>query len=178
LKVNHRLAELTVLDQQTAADSEAIVTKIRFRELDDFGSSVGPTHDFEILGDVLYVDYWVVKFEDEYVQNADLQRGTSICLFRRIFGEHQEPKDGYVLDEVGTRPAAYGKGNQVSEFERKIWSDFWTIANDPDKAESLGIRAAHGEAVSTRLRPGKQYRVVLRSSGGLSISPARFDTDL
>jgi hypothetical protein len=59
----------------------------------------------------------------------------------------------------------------MSDFEKKIWSDFWTLANDPEKAKELGIRAAHGEAVNIRMEAGKRYQVQLRASDGLSITP-------
>jgi hypothetical protein len=72
---------------------------------------------------------------------------------------------------VGSAPRAYARGGQVSNFERKIWDDFWVIANDPSRAEALGIRAAHGQAVSMKVQEGKSYRVELRASDGLSIVP-------
>ena len=53
----------------------------------------------------------------------------------------------------------------------QIWSQFWEFANDREKAASKGIRAADGEAVSIKTQPGKTYRIVLRASDGLSISP-------
>ncbi len=59
----------------------------------------------------------------------------------------------------------------MTEFEKEIWDNFWTIANDPGLAEKKGIRAAHGEAVSMKAEKGKSYRIVLRASDGLSIVP-------
>ena len=172
LKVDHRLAEVTVIEQQRDSQSGELQTTIEFVEVNDEGYPIDEPREFTLLGDMIYVDYWVVKFEDKYVEQADIDRSTSICLFRRIFGEHQEPYDGYVIDEVGSRPTAYARGGQMSEFEQQIWDDFWNIAHDPDRAQQLGIRAAHGEAVSTKLRLGKTYRLHLRASGGLTITPA------
>jgi hypothetical protein len=114
----------------------------------------------------VYVDYWVVKFEDKYVEQADMERGMSICLFHRIFGEFQNPNDGFYLDEPGTRPSSYARGGVSSELEKKIWSDFWNIANDPQKAAELGIRTVHGDAVYIRVAQGMTYRVTVRASGG------------
>ena len=105
------------------------------------------------------------------MQDADLERGTSLVLFRRIFGEMQQPIDGFPLDEIGSAPRAYLRGGKMSDFEKKIWDDFWAIANDPARAERLGIRAAHGQAVSMKIQKGKSYRVQLRASDGLSIVP-------
>jgi hypothetical protein len=99
-------------------------------------------------------------------------KSTSICLFRRLFGEFQEPHEGYTLDQTGVRPIVYGH-DQMSAFEREIWSRFWEIAAEPDRAAQLGVRAAHGEAVATKLRRGQKYRVTLRASDGLSITPVR-----
>jgi hypothetical protein len=173
LKMDRRLARLTVLDQTTDAESGEKSTRVAFVEVNEEGYPIGPERVFGLKGDMAYIDYWIVKFEDKYIEEADLDRSTSICLFRRIFGEYQEPSQGYTIDEVGSRPHAYDRGGAMSEFERKIWSDFWTLANDPDKAKELGIRAAHGEAVNIRMEPGKRYQVQLRASDGLSITPLK-----
>ena len=112
-----------------------------------------------------------VTFDDKYVEQSDLDRATAICLFQRVFGEHQQAAEGFMLDEVGTRPTAYARGTPMSEFEKRIWDDFWTIANDPPRAAEMGIHAAHGSAVSMRVRPGKTYEVELRSTGDMTIRP-------
>jgi len=172
IKVDHRLARITVLDQKQDADTGQLFSEISFVTLDGRGRPQGEEKRFRIRGDVVYVDHWIVKFEDKYIEQAALDRATSICLFRRLFGEFQNPRDGFPLDAVGERPQAYAKGGRISDFEQGIWDDFWNIAHDPARAQELGIRAAHGDAVSTKLRAGKQYRLELRASGGLSITPA------
>lgn len=171
LKVDHRLAEIKVIDQGTDEKSGEPFSTIEFVEVNDEGAEIDQPRQFRIRGDIVYIDYWIVKFEDVYIETSDLDRSTSICLFRRIFGEFQQPQEGYVLDEVGVRPTAYARGGKASEFEQKIWDDFWNIANDPEKAKGLGIRAAHGEAVSTKLQKGNKYKLELRASGGLTITP-------
>jgi hypothetical protein len=140
-------------------------------ELNDAGQPIGQPRQFDIRGDMVYVDYLRVTFEDKYVEKSELDRSTAICLFQRIFGEHQEAADGYQLDEVGTRPTVYAQGAEMSDFERKIWSDFWLIANDPKQAAELGIYAAHGAAVSMRVRPQATYLLELRSTGDMTIRP-------
>ena len=57
----------------------------------------------------------------------------------------------------------------MSDFEKKIWDDFWNIANDPPKAEALGIRAIHGDAVFIQVRKGKTYTITIRASGSPEI---------
>ena len=88
-----------------------------------------------------------------------------------IFGEHQEPAKGFQLDTVGTRPTAYARGTQMSDFEKKIWDDFWLIANDNKRAQELGIDAIQGKAVAIRAQPGKSYEIELLSTGDMTIRP-------
>jgi hypothetical protein len=111
----------------------------------------------------------VVKFEDKYVEAADLERGVTICLFNRIFGEFQKPNEGFSLDEPGRRPGPYARGGVMSDLEKKIWTDFWNIANSPQQAAEMGIRALHGDAVSIKVAKGKKYRITVRAAGGPEI---------
>ncbi|MEL7265792.1 MAG: hypothetical protein AAFP69_13415 [Planctomycetota bacterium] len=172
LKMDQRLALLEIVDQQPDPDNDQqVFTTIRFRELSPDGDPIGEGKQFSIVGDIVYLDNWVVKFEDEFVEINDLQRGTSLALFRRVFGEYQKPSEGFLLDEVGKMPQAYRSGGVPSDFERAIWSEFWTFANDSAKAKAMGIRAAHGEAVSVKAVPGASYRISLRASDGISIEP-------
>jgi hypothetical protein len=188
LKVTSRLARLTVLDQQPTPAAEAaspaetaeapaeqptanVITKIEFVEVNDNGDPIGEPRQFDIKGDMVYIDYLRVTFDDKYIEESDLDRSTAIALFQRIFGEHQEAAEGFTLDEVGSRPTAYGRGTEMSEFEKKIWGDFWLIANEPEQAAQLGINAAHSNAVGMRVRPGMTYEVELRTTGDMTIRP-------
>ncbi|MGQ9574046.1 MAG: hypothetical protein ACUVUC_01885 [Thermoguttaceae bacterium] len=171
LKVDHRVAQIEVLSQHGSEQQKTLVTTFRFVEVDDQGNPLTEPRTFTVKGDIAYVEALVVKFADQYVEAGDPLRGTSICLFRRIFGQDQKPNEGYVLDAVGSLPAAYRSGRAISEFEREIWAQFWEYANDPVKARHKGIQAAHGEAPFQKLIPGKRYRVLLRASAGLKIEP-------
>jgi hypothetical protein len=171
LKVRRRLARLTVLDQHQDVALGMPVSKIEFVEVDDNGQPIGQAKQFEIQGDQVYVDYLRVTFDDKYIEASDLDRSTAICLFQRVFGEHQQAAEGFVLDEVGTRPSGYARGTPMSDFEQKIWNDFWLIANDPERAAKLGIYAAHGSAVSMRVKPGAVYDLELRATGDITIRP-------
>ncbi len=171
LKVSHRVGWLTVLEQDVDPQTNQLYTVGQFVEVNDNGEAISAPKQFRINGDVVYIDNWVVKFDDQFVERAEIDRATSLVLFRRIFGENQTPNDGFAIDVVGSRPQAYGSGNPMSEFEKKIWDEFWTIANDEARAKELGIRAAHGEVPSMKLQKGKSYKVLLRASDGLSITP-------
>jgi len=168
LKRDHRLAHITVIDQRETPEKKQM-TKIGFVEVDDDDRPIDKPREFTIEGDVVYVEAWIVKYLDQHVEKGDPARGTSICLFKRLYGEYQEPSEGFVLDSARSRPAAYSNGVEMPQFEREIWERFWDFANDPDKAQRAGIRAAHGEAPFVKLRPGKTYLVELRASDGLTI---------
>lgn len=171
LKTDHRMAQIDVISQQGSEKTKDLATRFSFVELDKAGKQIDKPKEFTIEGDVVYVDAFVAKVTDEAVEVADPVRSASFCLFRRVFGEFQQPKDGFPLDPMGGQPAAYRAGREPSDFEREIWSKFWHYANNPEEAQKKGIRAAHGEAPFHKLVPGKRYKVLLRSSGGLSFSP-------
>lgn len=171
LKTDQRLAQLRVISIERDEKGKALKSKLEFVELSPQGDPLSKPKPMELLGDLIYIDNWVIKFDDRYVEKGDIERGTSLCLFRRVFSEDTLPSEGITLDEVGMRPQAYARGGTMSEFEKKLWSDFWEFANDPKKAAEMGIRAANGEAVSIKVREGKVYNIALRSSGGLSITP-------
>lgn len=171
LKLDHRIAQIAVLGQERSDDGKVVSTTLSFVEVNEEGRPLETPRKFTIKGDVVYLDAWVVKFDLDYLEQGDPLRSTSICLFRRIFGEAQRPAEGFVLDVVGSQPAAYRSGGKPSEFEQEIWSRFWEYANDPALAKQSGVRAAHGEAPSIKLLPGKRYRVVLQAAGGLRIDP-------
>jgi hypothetical protein len=168
-KIDHRVAEITVVDQQPG--EERPTTRFRFIELSKDGDPIGEARFFTVDGDTVYVDAWVIKYADELVERGDPLRSTSVCLFRRIFGEYQEPSEGFAIDPAGSRPSVYSRDSNISQLERDIWANFWQYANDPQRAKQAGLRAVHGEAPSIRLQPGRRYKVELRASGGLSIVP-------
>ncbi len=171
MKVDQRLARITVLSQTGSAKTEDLSTRFSFVDVDREGKPLGEPRVFNIEGDLAYIDTWVIKFGDEYVEQGDSLRATSICLFRRVFGEKQLPADGFLLDEEGSQPTIYRTGGKMSDFEQELWSRFWDFANDSELAAEKGVRAAHGEAPSIQLRPGKSYRIELRASGGMSVVP-------
>lgn len=171
MKVDQRLARITVLSQEGSAAKGDLVTRFSFVDVDQAGKPLGEPRIFSVAGDLAYIDSWVVKFGDEYIEEGDPLRATSVALFRRVFGEKQLPSEGFPLDEEGGQPAVYRTGGPMSDFEKGLWARFWDYANDPELAREKGVRAAHGEAPSIQLRPGKSYRVELRASGGISVVP-------
>ena len=129
----------------------------------------GEPQEITIKGTKVYVETLVVKFLDSYVERGDALRGTSICFFKRIFGDDQRPNDGTSLDSSGAQPVAYGGDDLPDELHSEIWKRFWDYANDSELAGQLGVRALHGEAPFIEARVGKTYVLELRSSSGLTI---------
>ena len=168
LRHTERRARIVVLDQAPGADGQ-LVTRIRFSELNSSGDAIGEPREFVVTGDEVYVDTLVIKFEDEFVTAGDALKGRSLLLFRRIFGDRLRPVDAHVLDQEGQMPQAYAAEKAPSAFERDLWAQFWTLANDPAEAKRRGVRALHGEAVSAKLRKGGVYAVTFRSTGELTI---------
>ncbi len=172
LKIDHRVARIDVLEQGPAPNEPgAIQTTVRFVELDGRGEPVGEGQVASVRGDRVYLESLVIKFDDAHVEAGDFLRGTSVCLFTRVFGEGTAPEAGTPIDSAGTRPHPYGAaGDRESDlFQAELWEKFWDYAHDPEAAAAKGVRAIHGEAPFVRARPGRSYRVELRASGGLSI---------
>ena len=172
LKLRHRIARLHVLGQQNDPETGRPMTTVEFYEVNNEGEPVDDRRrEFTVEGDRIYVECLVAKFEDKYVEQSDLERSTAVCLFQRIFGEYQQPQAGFELDEIGRSPTSYARGGKMSDFEQKIWNDFWNLANDPKKAADMGIRAAHADAPSMRMREGKTYELQLRATGEFTLKP-------
>jgi hypothetical protein len=173
LKTDHRLAKLRVVKIERNEAGKAMKSKLEFVEMTPQGTPMSAPKAIELPGDIIYIDNWIIQFDDSYVERGDIERGTSLCLFRRIFSEDMQPSAGVPLDDIGMRPQAYARGGVMSDFEKKLWGDFWEFANDRQKAEEMGIRAANGEAVSIKVREGKTYDISLRASGSLTIEPVK-----
>ena len=170
LRHAERRARIVVLDQGPGAEGH-LTTRIRFSELDPQGDLIGEPRELTLEGDEVYVDALVVKFEDTFVTAGDALKGKALLLFRRIFSDRRRPADGHVLDREGQMPQAYAAERAPTAFERELWARFWELANDPEEAKRRGVRALHGEAVSTRLRKDRVYAITLRSTGELTIQP-------
>ena len=172
LRHTERRARLVVLDQ-TIVPGGHPRTRVRFSELDGQGDPIGEPRELVLEGDEVYVDALVIKFEDTSVMGGDALKGKALLLFRRIFTDRRRPAEGEVLDREGQMPQSYAAERAPTAFERDLWARFWELANDPEEAKKRGVRALHGEAVSTRLRRDRIYTITLRSTGELTIQPVR-----
>lgn len=172
LKIDRRLANVTVNKKGTDPDGDPYM-EVSFTEVDEDDNPIGVRKDYTIQGEKLYVDGWVVSFEDEYVEEADELRGASMFVFKSIYGDGEKPRDGAKLDVDTTEngiPGIYADSKK-REFEQQIWKDFWRVSNDANLQRDLGIRAAYGCAPYVLGEEGKTYRVQIRNSGAMSLSP-------
>jgi len=128
---------------------------------------------FTLSGDELYVDALVVTFDRSFVEGADALRGKSLLLFRRAFGDRQQPVEGVPLFRSDTKgiPSEMQVDTVPSAFEIQLWARFWEMANDPVAAKEKGIRFAQGEAPHVKAVKGQIYKLSLRASGGLEMTP-------
>lgn len=178
IKVDRRLAYLTVTDTGPDPETGVPLMKVLYTEVDSQGQQVGPRRVFTLQGTLLNVDCWLAKFEDKYIEQADLVRGSSLCIIRGIRGDRdaglQEIDQGAVYGEAiapgaDPRPPIYQTQGQLSDLEQKVWSDFWRVANDIALQQELGLRAVHGQVNYIQVEAGATYQLDLRASDGGSI---------
>lgn len=173
IKLDRRLAHIRVLrkGRDEGPDGRPWMD-VEFTEYDRDGKPMGEPRPFRLAGDRLYVDCWLAKFEDRYIEDADLLRNATLCVFKGIWGDLDGPAGGQSLDMAADQPVpvAYNQ-SPVTEFERRIWYDFWTVANSVERQRELGIRAAHGQIDYILAEEGQTYLVELRASDGVTLRP-------
>jgi hypothetical protein len=171
LKVDRRIANVTVIEK--SKDDEGPFMEVQFTEVDKDDRPIGISRNFTIRGEKLYVDGWIVSFDDKYVEDADELRAASLYVFKSIYGDQEKPVDGQKLDVASQDSPAPGiyNDNTKRDFEQKIWGDFWKVSNDSYLQQELGIRASHGLAGYVKPIEGKTYQVSIRASGGMTLTP-------
>ena len=170
LKVDRRVAHVTV-DRKYIDDDGQKILEVSFSELDDAGQVIGSTREFVLKGSKLFVDTWVAKFEDKYIEQADPLRSATLVAFKSVFGDEMKPVDGFPLDDY-SKPGIYAETDQ-SEFEKKIWSDFEKACTDKNLQKDLGIRAIYGQASYVEPEAGQTFEVIVRASGSPSLVPVQ-----
>ncbi len=182
LTAEDRVAEVYVIEQVKAGETlngqpaPSDVTIIEFVEIDREGHPL-PSRRFIINDDVIFFDALILKFDPEYVSLGDALRGKSLALFRRIYGEHQNPIDGFPVDPSGDVPNIFRVNPEPTPFERQLWAQFWQLAADPDLAAKNGVKVAQGEAVYVPVERGQAWTLTLQNNGGLSIKLRRPNAD-
>jgi hypothetical protein len=165
LSRSQRIAELIVTDKRTA--NGVTQTTVVFAEARE-GQPL-PARTFTLEGDMIHIAAQVIQFDRDYIKHNDPLRGHSIALFTKIYGSNTAPRDGFSLDDPGRAPAVYQGNAAATEFESKLWQDFWKMAGDTDYANTKGVRVANGQEVFGPFETGKHYTITLESAGGMSL---------
>ena len=107
LKVDHRLAKIRVINVGMNTETNEPFSDVEFTEVDEDGKVLGEPNTFRLMGDDIRVDSWIVKFDDQYVEQADLIRGTSLCVFKSIYGNLDGPQNDYLLSVQSDYPGRF-----------------------------------------------------------------------
>ena len=169
LEHEKRVADILVSRQETMP-SGVLETTLLLVEYDKQGNPL-PARSFTIEGNIAHIDAMVIKFENAYVAASDALRGHSIALFTKIYGDHQSPADAAMIDTPGRIPEVYRSADPVvSEFELKLWKDFWKLYEDENYRKSQGVRALGGHGIWGPFQPDRLYTITLESDGGLNMT--------
>jgi hypothetical protein len=154
----------TVISQETDALGQ-ISTVLKFVQTAAGNpKEVVDEQRYTIQGDVVHFDALIVKFSDAYVREG---KERALYLWRRIYGEHTSPDQGEVIAVPGTAPERYyaiTKSLKVKDRDL-FWQAVWSLANDPQRLSEYGITAVFGNAIYTKVAPGKVYLFKIGATG-------------
>jgi hypothetical protein len=119
---------------------------------------------FTIKGDIVHFDALIVKFTNEYVKDGSER---ALYLWRRIYGETTTPADGEAIEIAGTAPERYYSITESLHLQNRdiFWEAIWDLANDTTRLNDYGVQAVFGNAIYTRLEPGKVYLFKISTTG-------------
>lgn len=170
MQTDRRMARIIVTDQRS--EEGRTETKILFSEYDREGSKLLPasTREFTVEGTSIWVDTYVVQFDDKLVEANDPLKGHSLAVFRRIFGR-RGPDAGFDLQSASGAPLGHESDNaQQAALEREVWKEFWKLPEDGKLREKYGVKAAFGGSVfNEQFKPGFVYTLTLDPRGGLKM---------
>ena len=165
LKASRRVAQADVL-QQYLDEQGRPVSVIRWNQIGLDGTLEEP-QTIEAVGRLVYFEAALIKFDQDAVGQGDPEKGASLALFRRIFGEDQAASSTGNLEQRSTPPTVDGR--PASEFEHKLWDLFWQMMDDPKLQDRFGVRVAQVEAPAVVLKSGQVWEVSLDAAGGLNL---------
>ena len=165
LSASRRVAQVDVIRQRENSDGHT-VSSLWWTEFGPDGL-VGSGVAVEPIGTLVYFEALVIKFEHEYVKQADPQRGTSLAMFRRIFGDEQAPESVPELGRAARPPIS--DPNRSPAMQDELWAKFWEMIDNPALAARYGVRVVQCEAPAVRLQAGQTWEVTLDAAGGLNL---------
>lgn len=165
LKATRRVAQADIL-QQYLDEQGRPVNVIRWNQIGLDGTLEEP-QTIEAVGRLVYFEAAIIKFDQDAVGDGDPEKGASLAMFRRIFGEDQAASSTGNLEQRSTPPSP--DGSPTSEFEQRLWDLFWEMMDDPDLQDQFGVRVAQIEAPAVMLKAGQVWEVSLDAAGGLNL---------
>jgi len=168
LSAESRVADVLVTKSEYDEETEKIMTTIKFLEYDAAGKALKPKY-FKFYGNIIQFQALVIRFQDRLVQSGDKIRGKSAFLFLKAFVLEGKATQEFLITETEGVPAGYKIPGEKSEFEARLWEEFWNYALDPEARERSGIKNAQIEAPGTMFLPGSIYTIFIEHDGGLRI---------
>lgn len=119
---------------------------------------------FSIAGEIVHFDALIVKFSQQAVLDG---KERALYLWRRIYGEQTPPEKGAAIELPGSAPERYYAITKSLDVQDRdiFWQAVWSLANDPERLSAYGITAVFGNAVYTKVEPGKVYLFKIGASG-------------
>ena len=168
LSTDSRIAEVLVTQSRYDELTQQIETTIKFLEYDAAGKPLPPRY-FTFRGNLIQFQALVIRFQDRLVRAGDRIRGKSAYLFLRAFVLGGQNTQVFDLTPINEIPQGYKVPGVKSEFEKKLWEEFWKYALDPKARERRGIKNAQIEAPGSMFLPGTIYTIKIEHSGGIRI---------
>lgn len=168
LSADSRIAEVLVTKSEFDEASRKIRTTIKFLEYDAKGNPLPPRH-FTFQGNIIQFQALVIRFEDRFVKAGDELRGKSAYLFMKAFVLEREKTQVFDITKAHEIPAGYKIPGERTDFEAKLWEEFWNYALDPKKRDRAGIKNAQIEAPGSMFVPGSIYTIKIEHDGGMRI---------
>jgi hypothetical protein len=165
LSATRRVAQVDVIRQYRDAAGNP-VTAMLWQEIGPDGT-LGHPLAVEATGSLVYFEALVIKFAQQYVGQGDPERGTSLAMFRRVFGDRQAPESAPDLDRAARPPV--GNPGPSAALEDELWAKFWNMIDDPQLAANYGVRIVQCEAPAVPVQPGQIWEVSLDAAGGLNL---------
>jgi hypothetical protein len=164
LCASSRVAQVTVLSQRSD-EAGRTINELLWQEVGTNGV-IGRPVNVKAVGDLVYFEAYVIKFDHDKVAEGDADRGASVAMFRRIFGDAEAAQSVVMLDQ--NAPPILQAEPPASKQET-LWDRFWEFVERPDVAAQYGVRVAQCEAPAVPLRTGQIWELSLDSDGGLNV---------
>lgn len=165
LSATRRVAQVEVLRQRRNEAGQTVNT-LQWQELGADGT-LGRPVTLEALGSQVYFEALVIKFEPHFVGEGDPERGASLALFRRVFGDQQTAESAPEIDRAARPPVS--DPTKPAALQDELWARFWEMIDQPELAARYGVRIAQCEAPSRPVKEGQILEVSLDAAGGVNL---------